>query len=1031
MNYLELRGHVMPRLADVESNKQEDLFSLWNLKLLEAFFSTASKGDAVWLQIDPQEVDSLGAELGGDEGFLKAVRQGPSWGTLARDGYFSRGSTADLVARVVGLVDQRRDRRMRPKAYIDPEIYSATYQGHDAPTYLPFLAALVRSASIAERGFYPNLQNALQLGPNWSSQQMEALEIAWVDLEEWTVRTGGKFGMFKFRILGGYSHIGVPRSQSVMSRRDSEMIPRIFAQVGARPGQKLTTALVEDVKSSAKGSLFLTAGFKSALARPDFRDPIDARLKALFEDWDGKVPALTGLYRSSEGVEDVGNDRGNVELCLSLQDKDLFPWNIHWRVPPLVDNGEVILSRGDVRWVAPIRGTEQGSTVEDLAESTQVAAMNALEISGNENVEFEVSLALDLGDKTKLGKVFLRKAILRVFTWGYDEYTSRYELQEHTLPRNGPAYLLTIASNVKQLNSWLQRESIAHEKLDVSGLPQGWMLVCLHECSTLAEEQRNDLPDGETERDQYRAVRLTGGRSVSRAGIRQYMTYDLPIVELDAPQGTILESAGLMLEEVPLVGDTLHQTSIRRFHALPKSPEMKSFIIVATFFGKQLGSVTLRLAADSGDQVEIGNLFSLDAQGNPRRDELGLRGTLTLQDASGGNAIPQSCDISLRTLGCELDSKDVTKTLSCAAAQFLDTLAQFGSMAYGPARDQLARLLTRDGSRTSPSIMLLNLRSRGHLEIETNGKGHMTRIYSVTPTLYELESKFEGGMVFGVLGSLRSQHWKSLADLAGFCSVYYWGASEGILSAWRIVANDFDSLERVATENGFKVKRNAALEIAKWAAACEEVRIRIEQNSGESIGTVTRGIEKLNSKNGRFFEVGDFPFALSGPACQLFRMEDRDTTGLRVYSLGIGNGGRGVQFGFTRDSRWGVWIALGAFAEYVKETYGYSDASPWPIPYLPKKGTILLPALVSLPIVLERALNLCSGNGPEMIDMVMSCNTNSPYLTLATAVDGKVVANVSWVYDGMANGKWLAYRNVPENIARLVARKLNGTLASS
>lgn len=1021
----------MPRSDNEEATKQNDQFSLWNFKLLEAFFSTASKGDTVWLQIDPGELDSLGTELGGDEGFLKAVRQGPSWGTLNRDGYLSRGATTDLAARVIGLVNQRKNRRQRPKTYIDPGLYSATYQSHDAPTYLPFLAALVRSASIAERGFYPNLQDALQLGPNWGSQQMEALEIAWVDLQEWTARTGGEFGQFKFRILGGYNHIGVPRAQSVMSRRDSEMIPRIFAQVGARPGQKLTPALAEDVKSSAIGSLFLTAGFKSALARPDFKDPIDARLKALFEDWDGKVPALTGVHRGSEVVAGVEDDRGDVELCLSLQDDDLFPWNIHWRVPPLLDSGEVILRRGEVHWIAPIRGTEQGSTVEDLGPSVQAAAMQALEISGSENVEFEASLSLDCGDKTKLGKVFLRKAILRVFTWGYDEYTSRFELQEHTLPRNGPAYLLTIASNTKQLNSWLQRESIAHEMMHASGLPQGWTLVCLLECSTLTEEQRNDLPDGESERDQYRAVRLAGGRSVSRAGIRQYMAYDLPIIELDAPGGTVLESVGLTLEEVQRVGDTLHQTSIRRFHAFPKTQGLRSFNIIARLYGKQLGSATLRVAADSGDQVEIGNSFSLDAQGNPRRDELGLRGTLTMHGNAEEIAKSPSCEMSLRTLGLRLEAKDVTKVQSCAAAQFLDTLAQFGSMAYGPARDQLARLLARDGNRVSPSIMLLDLRSRGHLEIETNGKGHMTRIYVVAPMLYELTSKFDGRMVFGVLGSLRSQHWKSLAFLAGGCCVYYTGANEGFLSAWRVVASDLDTLKRIAAADGFEVQRNPALGIAEWAATCEDVRERIEKMAGESLGTVTRSIEKLNSKNGRFFDAGEVPFAFPGPACQLFRLEDRDTAGLRVYSLGVGRDGRGARFGFTRDSRWGVWIALGAFAEYVKESYGHCDASPWPIPYLPEDGTILLPARVSLPIALERALNLCSGNGPETIDMAASCNPNFPHIALTRVVDEKTVANVSWVYEGMTNGKWLAYRYVPENIARLVASKLNGAIANS
>lgn len=77
----------MPRTEIDNQSPEVDLFSLWNFKLLGVYFSPASKGDTVSLQVDPMELDTLAPELGGDEGFLKAARQGPSWGTLARSGY--------------------------------------------------------------------------------------------------------------------------------------------------------------------------------------------------------------------------------------------------------------------------------------------------------------------------------------------------------------------------------------------------------------------------------------------------------------------------------------------------------------------------------------------------------------------------------------------------------------------------------------------------------------------------------------------------------------------------------------------------------------------------------------------------------------------------------------------------------------------------------------------------------------------------------------------------------------------------------
>lgn len=1021
----------MPRSEMIETKQSQDQYSLWNLKLLEAFFSPASKGDAVWLQVDPLELDSLGPELGGDEGFLKAVRMGPSWGSILRYDSFLKGSVEDLVARVLGLVDQRRHPRRRPKDYIDPETYTPTYLGQNAPTYLPMLAALVRSAAEAGSGYYPHLREALGLGAHWGSQQMESLEIAWLDLETWTEKTGGNFGLFRFRILGGYKHVGVPRAQSVMSRKDIEMIPRIFAQVGARPAQMLNEQLLGAMRSCAVNACFLSATFKSALPRPEFQPLVDARLKALFDEWDGKIPSLPGLYRGEGVAEDRDAQRVEIEVCLSPQADDSLPWNIQWRLPPMLDSGEFVLSRNGVRWIAAARGTEYASTQVDMAPAAQAEAMHILELSSDGPIKLDVSARLELGDESSLGEVFLPRAILRVFTWDYDKYTSSYQLRERGLPQHGAAYLLGIGANAKLLSNWLERESIRHSQVDTAGLPPGSMLVSIDECSSLTDEQRNSLPDGQNERQQYRALRLAGGRFVSRAGIRQYMAYDLPTVELDAPPRTIVEAQGIELEAEDLDLDNSHPIPVRRFKASHGTYASGSYLIVAKLHGKELGRVTLRIAPDSGEQVMAGNSFSLDEQGNPKRDHSGLCGTLANPNASFPKIVQPSPGFLRADMGNPLEAKDVSAMLSGAAAQFLDSLAQFGSMAYGPAREQLARLLARDGNQTAPAIVLLDLRARGHLEIETNAKGHMTRIYASAPVLYQLPGTFKGQPIYGVLGTLRIQHWKSLAALVDGCAVYSSGANKGLLCAWRLVPRDCHFIDRQSGGIGFEVHDSPALAIAGWAASVEDVRARIEQLAGESLGKGGRVIEKLSSGSGRFCKFDEVVFDRPGPACQLFRLEDRETTGLRVYSLGIYRGGSGVRYGFTRDSRWGVWIALVAFAHFVKEQWGIGDACPWPIPYLLHDGTVLLPARISLPAVLERALILCSGNGPETLDLAAGDSAGLSHLPLARIIDGREVAKVSPVYDGMAKGKWLAYKYVPEEVARQVALKLGGVLMLS
>ena len=1016
----------MSRLEEFEHVGQADLFSLWNMKLLSAFFSPASKGDSVWLQIDPAELDSLAPELGGDEGFLKAVREGPAWATVHRSGKLQRATAADIVARAEGLVNQRKLMRNRPSNYIDPGSFSNDYAQKNAPTYLPILAALVRSVAQADGSYYPALREALHLSPNWGSGQMEELEYAWLDLQEWTKTMAGEFGYFEFRILGGLTHVGVPRAQNVMSRQDSVKIACVFAQVGARPGQNFSTELAHDIRALAIDSRFLSIGFRSALSRKEFLEPITRRLRALFDEWDGTVPVLTGLDRGGAIVEGTLTDRGNVELCLTLQHGDAFPWNIHWRVPPLHDSGAVILKRGTAQWAAPIRGTEYASTTGDIDPISQSAAMGALLASCESSIEFEVSLRQDSEECAKLGALFLGRSILRILIWGYDEYVDRFELQEHTLPRNGPAYLLTNAENQPRLKSWLERESLQHSSLDTSGLPSGWMLVCLDECSALTDDQRDSLPDGESERDQYRPVRLTGGRSVNRGGIRQYMAYDLPVVELDAPQGAALFANGLMLDEEYLAVDSIHKTSIRRFRIAQQDLRTRSFRIVASYKGMELGATMLRVASDSGEQVEVGNAFSLDPFGSPQRNDSGLRGTLEQPFTDVTGQTDRAFEIVPVDLGPNLGSKGVESMLRSGAAQFLDTLARVGSMAYGTARDQLRRLLIRENNSVPVAIMLLDLRGRGYVEIETNGKGHMIRIHSIGPTIYALEATRGGKRVFGVLGTLRFQNWKSLQELTVGSSVHSSALTDVYLPAWRIVVDEIGEVQRFAEAKGFAFQLNAAIRISTWAASSDNVRERIERVAGESLGKDAGVVEKLNPNTGRFYHAQGVVFNKPGPVCQLFRLEDRDIVGMRVYSLGLGGRYSAPRFGFTRDSRWGIWIALGAFASYIKEFTGACDASPWPIPYLKSDGTILLPARMSLPVVLERAVNLCSGSGPETIEVSGRRLPDSQAITLERTASGNKVADVSPVYSDMMIGTWLAYRYVPKKVAIQIALKLGG-----
>jgi hypothetical protein len=201
--------------------------------------------------------------------------------------------------------------------------------------------------------------------------------------------------------------------------------------------------------------------------------------------------------------------------------------------------------------------------------------------------------------------------------------------------------------------------------------------------------------------------------------------------------------------------------------------------------------------------------------------------------------------------------------------------------------------------------------------------------------------------------------------------------------------------------------------------------MQLELGAVESIGALEYRPQRFHTGSGRFMQVDSL---LPKTTCDLFRMDDRDVTGGRVYVLGTRRASM-ARYSFVRDSRWGVWIAQCSFARLVKETCAIDDACPWPIPYIAMEHTVLLPARISLPVVLERALVLCSGQSPEVVD-AKGCLVGGQVL-LSRDQGGKSIAAVSQVYRDMADGKWLLYKTVPQQVAAIVAGKLGATLAYS
>ncbi len=1034
-------GRLLDKLSCARNRPIAGRFSAWNLRLLNSFFSEASEGEEVFLRVDKDVLDEIGQDLGGDAGFVRAVRSGPLWLT----------PSASLVERVLALERQRaRVAKLQPdvtnagplaaaagvQGYVDPGELDPRYRAHAAPAYLPYLAMLVRiAAADASKGFYKNLRETLGLTEQFGPPNMARLEAAWIDLQRWTAECHGRFGFFKLRRLGGYVHIGVPQSQSIVKPGDVQRMPLVFNRAEIRPDRELDgtdiARVLGEARAEASAGTFFSTSFQSALKTPAFDVPISSILRAIYEDWDGTLPDK----RSQAATENETSTSRGVGLCLSLVQDDPLEFDIHWSLPAIHDSGSFELRHADEAWSGTYLGADGGLT--KAGDAAQPEAWRLAENSFSDHVVLE--LVSQLGDETEeiIEEVTLAKHLLWIMVPGTGGPHGRPWLKERELPGYGTAFLLAPPGNVDRLQGYLERLQPDHDIVEAEGLPQGWMLVRLNECSELTDDQRT-LPDGAEVHRTPRLIRFVGGRSVRRGYGHMYLPYDLPDVEFDAPAKAVLkfpDGVGVA-EDQPGLGDSAEASpmsqSVRRYKLKLLRSGSASYKFEALLDGEVIGRpAVLRISGTDGDLVESGQDFSLDSLGGAQPSSEGLSGLLpdwTVFELVGREQ-EDFAAVDARDLGTRIDG---SRSSFGVEENFLDALAQSGAgaMDAGVARRLLGRLLADAGREDNPTFVLMELRSRGHLEIATNLKGQMARVHAVKPTIYQLPAEDAGCAIYGILGTLRLVHWEALASGGpGWRACLRRGGRERF-DALRLLEETHRAMQFACSADGelgrrgFRLANFPALAIAKWCEGLEVVRQAALQNPMESIGRAADAAMRFHAGKGLFSAK---PARLPH---ELWKTLDLDTGLGQVHYL-VENEQRTneLRHSFMRDSRWGVWIALDAFARYVKEMTGWADVHPFPLSYQQSSRTIWLPARIGLPVALERALVLCAGASSEAFVLQgapAASEANS--LALYRAEDDGPKVQVSRVYEQMADGKWLAYRWVPQAVANAVAKKLGARL---
>lgn len=976
-------------------------FEAWNLRLLQNFFPAGSSGGEVFLGATPEELDRIGVDLGGDAGFLKAVREGPSWPLPAK-----------FEDRVRLLVEQRTRTARRGPSYVDPRQLDPGYHPRgqverSAPTYLPYLAALARAAAASGGdGYYARLRADLALPANWSAQNMGRIVHAWEDLQAWTRATEGAFGTFNVRRLGGFVHVGLPKSQVILTSGDIPAIHALFRSLGIEAGTPLSQAQRARMLAALRvGDHRVSRALAQAAREAAYSGELEAILVAIHETWDGRPTGDGGPRRS---CHDEGGDGPAREAALGLYVEGALPWRLQVRFaggPALQLDGDA-----DVEGWRP-RRLQDGEVVLSHVNGPAKEILTCLPF------------------RSELQGVAWRLPRRPIWVLGR-EGGSLFELWETGLSPYGNVFLLADEQGASVLGEYLERANPRYEEVDTSGLPPGWRMVWLEEQS-LTDDQLS-LPQV---RSTGRICRLVGGTSVTIGGSRHYLHYDLPRVLVSGPTGSVPSCNGVPLRpfpgepQAPPVEGVPMARPVASFE-LPDFVEQGGVFSIEVFeqHGPKLpGGTTLRVKDPEALPLEAGSAgYGVDPHGRPipvSGDGLGTPFDSMNAECQAGTFLeaPEDADLLAH------DDSASGSWETNPAARFLDALATARRMSYGRAKALLGRLLSGGNAPVEPWRLLEDLRARGHVELERSGAAP-SYVHAAPPALYELPIRIGRSRLYGLAGTIAFAQWRTLGALSLGCKrLVQFSRSKGdpthaaYLPVLRLQAFfTADELRMRAAQTGIAVLPPMALRMARWSVGMRDVRSGLMANSSPlPPRDEAAGIRVFDAEVGRFkYWRGGFQRP-EGQQLLLYEYEDPKVPGSRGYVLAHRQG-----FSRVHDLRWARWLAVVGSAaapsqgwrEIVPASKGRSGWDVW------------VPASLRFPAVIERALVLCKGCPPDerqmdagredggRLDLIFARSRHAPGIR----VDASTFA-------GMATGRWLVYEGVPDDVLRVVRGRFKET----
>lgn len=419
----------------------------WNDLIAKYFFNETKSGKEVLLYVNDEVINSLGEPFGvGVDDFIESVKNGPGWTT--RTGFCQKALQACEGWRT---------------------------KGFEYPPYVSYLVffvlAAVTETDYAPHSYYPGfwkrLNESQDSGMPHSFNRMIEL---WDDLEKWSREDKHEeLGRFVARIRGGYMHVGLPRSQTVLSDYERKHLPNLFDEAGLDPTDTPSPEVIPKMLRNYGQDVLERRTFK--LLDSTQGDDVVLR-KALvevvldeLEEWDGAVEELVAEEEQPRLQVHTG-----LRLCVKLDSlAGQVSVYVRFKTSRMFPEDGLNFKGRDGGYIWFCREAHQGwsTPLTDVGNSS-VEKLDGASLDWNGGVQFV--------DSENHWRARLRGTNVRLFRLGMmDGLPDWVETQK--LER-GREFLVAFSQSIEdRIKKWGE-ESCEHFKQErVSGLPSGWSLI--------------------------------------------------------------------------------------------------------------------------------------------------------------------------------------------------------------------------------------------------------------------------------------------------------------------------------------------------------------------------------------------------------------------------------------------------------------------------------------------------------------------------------------------------------------------------